>query len=139
MGEIRTSEKNAKQLLTLSETKDLKQALEIMVDLKGKVYEEEKRVIKYDSKTGQPKEYKWVPYKKFKDNFTFGGKSFGGTINVKLQKDIIEKIKKGCISFNKNGKSYVAQFKEIDHSGSSYDGYHHCIEYVISIKKTRNI
>ena len=52
MGKLRQSRDNAKTLERLSKIKNLRNALELMVDLQGKTFTEEENVTEYDGKTG---------------------------------------------------------------------------------------
>ena len=76
MGALRESNEKKETLDRLSNTKDLKNALELMVDLKGHTFLEEEVVTKYSKKTGKPLEYSWKPYEKFETNINSNQRFF---------------------------------------------------------------
>lgn len=137
MGQLRRSNENKGTLKKLSKTRDLKGALELMVSLQGSTFMEEEVVTEYDRKTGKPAKHAWQPYRKFGTDFTFGGESYGGDINVELTDEVIDEIKKGPVCFDRKDKRYVAKFETKDHSGSDRGGYNHCIEHLIYLSELR--
>lgn len=135
MVQLRRSNEKEETLKRLSETNDLRGALELMADLQGSTFMEEEVIIKYDRKTGEPTKKAWKPYKKFGTEFTFGGESYEGDINVELTDEVIEEIKKGPVCFERDNKKYVAKFETKDHGGSD----NLCIEHLVYLSEVRNL
>ncbi len=140
MGELRKPKINEEKLETLSRIKDLRSALELMVDLQANhIFLEEKVVREYDKKTGKPVKYAWEPYKPFGTDFTFGGGYHGADVKVHLTDNVIDEIKKGPVCFDREGKRYVAKFEMRDHSGSDKDGPIYCVEHLVYLSEVRNL
>lgn len=127
-----------KRIDELSKVTNLKNALEIMVDLQNNyVLTEEKVPVKFSQQTGKPVEYEWKPDKKFKEDFVFGGEDYAGDITVRLTQDVQKEIMKGPVILDANNAKYIAKFEKRDHSGTDHDGYHHCIAYAVNLNKAR--
>ena len=123
MGEVRMPISTKRKLNEIKKIKDVKSALEEIIDTIKNYAEEEKKVpVKYNSKTGKPLKFKWIPYEKFKWRFSFNaGDRFDK--NLTLHSSVRKYIQKNSpllISHN-DGQKYL--FTEIETSSEHREGW----------------
>lgn len=135
MARIRRSNEKEKVLEELSKTKDLRKALELMLGLQGSTIIEIEVVSKYDKKTGEPKEYAWKPYRRFRTDFRL--EKYFYDESIKLTDEVTEEIKKGPVCFDKDNKRYVAKFKTKHIDESDRDGNYRDIKHAIYLSEVR--
>lgn len=128
-----------------------KKALEGIVELfENYVNFEEKVPAKYDTQTGKPVEFKWIPSTypdtscpgKFFPQIYLGGVNMRDPIleDVGLPKKVVEQIKKTPILLDTHFGTYVFCYEERDASGTEQGGgTYYAKEYLISVKKVSKI
>ncbi len=115
MGELRIPNNTRAKLEELSKVKDLKSALELMVDLQDNyVSHEEIGPVRYNQESGEPLEYGTVSKKRFGTDFPFGGEGFS-IFTIKLTKKVVDEIKKCPVIFKVKDNTYVGKFETKEH------------------------
>lgn len=152
MGEYRRPEETQRKIDEIKRTRDVKSALEGIVDLfENYVNYEEKVPVRYDERTGKPIEFKWqestyngTSYPaKFEPSIYLGGPGMidPSDKDVGLESDVINHIKKeGPLLIDTKFGKYVFKFEKRDASGTEQGGgTYHATNYFISVHKVKEL
>lgn len=132
-GELRINEATEKKLKTLKETTDLKEALDLLVDIGEKhVYYERQIITGYDSKTGKPCKYEWEPTSDSDAN----GCRLKKFEPKKYLDDKITNIleKNGSIALKRGNDLWIVEYEQ-EYSDMCRDGYPYRMGPYIHLKK----